>query len=171
MSALPYDAMVRQLVEAGVPRERAEAAARAELGQAAAASPDAAALEARDEKRIVAQCDKQLRALGFTVWNLSQPRASKISPGIPDRLYTHSARGVALFWEAKTATGRQRPDQRVFQEHADAVGWPYILGTDQAVYDWLVAQGIAFEHGGLLVPLPPAEQVGARYTPQHNRCA
>ena len=155
MSALPYDAMVRQLVEAGVPRERAEAAARAELGQAAPPTPDAAALEARDEKRIVAQCDKQLRALGFRVINTSQPRHAKfITPGVPDRFYFHRARGVGFAWEAKTATGVQSPAQKDFQDDMEAVGWPYLLGTDQAVYDWLVAQGIAFEHLGLLVPLP-----------------
>jgi hypothetical protein len=110
--------------------------------------------DARDEKRVVAAADKQLRALGFVVVNLSQSRASKITPGVPDRLYMHPARGVALWWEAKTATGRQRPDQRQFQEWCDACDWPYVLGTDAALFGWLQEQGIAAEEDGLLVPLP-----------------
>lgn len=111
--------------------------------------------DARDEKRVVAACDKQLRALGFRVINTSQPRHAKfITPGVPDRFYFHRARGVAFAWEAKTATGTQSPAQRDFQDDCDACGWTYLVGTDQVVYDWLVAQGIAFEEGGLLVALP-----------------
>jgi hypothetical protein len=110
--------------------------------------------DARLEKAIVVAGTKQMRALGFTAWNLSQARASKIAAGVPDVLFTHPARGIAVYWEAKSATGRQRPDQRVFQEHCTATGMPYVLGPDTALYDWLIAQGIAFEEGGLLVPLP-----------------
>lgn len=93
--------------------------------------------EARDERAVVVEGDRQMRARGFAVWNLSQPRASKIAAGVPDRLYTHPARRLAAFWEAKSATGRQRPDQRVFQEHMDACGIVYLLGTDAVLTDWL----------------------------------
>jgi hypothetical protein len=101
----------------------------------------------RLEKVIVAAADKRMRALGFVVWNLSQPRASKIAAGIPDRLYTSPSRGLALYWEAKSASGRQRPDQRVFQEHCEACGLHYVLGTDQALSDWLAVRGIHLSEG------------------------
>ena len=109
---------------------------------AAGAAAARAADDARLEKQIVAAADKRLRALGFTVWNLSQPRASKIAAGVPDRLYTCPARGLAVLWEAKTAQGRQRPDQRVFQEHCDACGLHYVVGTDRALAAWLASRGI-----------------------------
>jgi hypothetical protein len=96
--------------------------------------------DARLEKAIVAAADKQLRSLGFVVWNLSQARASKIACGVPDRLYTCPSRGLAVFWEAKSATGTQRPDQRLFQEHMDACGWHYVVGTDRELYAWLLAR-------------------------------
>lgn len=101
----------------------------------------------RVEKAIVAQADKCMRALGFTVWNLSQPRASKIAAGVPDRLYTSPARGLALYWEAKTVRGRQRPDQRTFQEHCEACGLHYVLGTDSVLAAWLAAHSIQLSEG------------------------
>jgi hypothetical protein len=101
----------------------------------------------RLEKAIVAAADKRMRALGFTVWNLSQPRASKIAAGVPDRLYTSPARGLALYWEAKTARGEQRPDQRVFQEHCEACGLHYVVGTDSALLGWLAAHNIQLDEG------------------------
>lgn len=97
--------------------------------------------DARLEKVVVAEADKQLRALGFRVINTSQPRHAKyITPGVPDRFYFHRARGLGFAWEAKTATGEQSAAQRDFQEDCDACGWPYVLGTDQQLYDWLLAR-------------------------------
>lgn len=98
--------------------------------------------DARREKELVREADRRMRAAGFTVWNLSQPRASKLTAGIPDRLYTCPSRGLAVFWEAKSATGRQRPDQRVFQEHADATGLHYVVGPPHELYAWCQACGV-----------------------------
>lgn len=130
---LPFDAPLEQLQ---TPAERA-------------------ADDERLEKRHEHEADKQMRALGFEVVKFSHPGKTKQTPGIPDRRYYHRARRLALWWEAKSATGRQRPEQRYFQEMCDAVGDTYVLGTDRDLFDWLVAHGIAaWTVGDLLVSLP-----------------
>lgn len=111
--------------------------------------------DARDEKAIVAHADRQMRALGFVVVNYSQPRATKQTAGIPDREYFHTARRLFLKWEAKTPTGKQSPAQREYQEWCEATGISYVVGTDAALFAWLVEKGIAFEaEVGILAPLP-----------------
>lgn len=143
MSPLSAEAIEAGLVAAGVPRDRARAQALRECGLSLVPNEaDQAKADEREEKRIVADADKRMRALGFVVWNLSQPRASKIAPGIPDRLYTSPARGLAVFWEAKTVRGKQRPDQAHFQAHADACGLHYVIGTDLVLAVWLADRGI-----------------------------
>lgn len=113
--------------------------------------------DARLEKAHVAAADKQMRALGYRVINTSQPRHAKfITPGVPDRIYFHRARGVGLFWEAKSATGRQDPAQRDFQEDCDSCGWPYVLGTERELYAWLIAAGHAIRDGSGNLISPPA---------------
>jgi hypothetical protein len=162
-SPFPVESLAAQLVAAGVPRDRALARARLELGVPDSCS-EAAALadESRDEKAIVAQADRQMRALGFVVVNFSQPRASKQTPGIPDREYFHPARGLFLKWEAKAPTGRQSPAQAQYQTWCEAAGIPYVLGTDDALYQWLVDHGHAARTvGEMLIGLPYAQREGA----------
>jgi hypothetical protein len=119
--------------------------------------PSADQLEAEDarlEKEHELAGDRQLKALGFEVVKFSHPGKTKQTPGIPDRRYYHRARRIAFWWEAKSATGTQRPDQRGFQEMCDAVGDLYVLGTDQDLFAWLVERGIAVrdECGNLVTP-------------------
>lgn len=143
----------------------AEAARRAELQRRglpfdtpASATRSRIQCEADDErleKVIEANGDKQLRALGFEVVRFSHPGKTKQTPGIPDRRYYHRARRLAFWWEAKSASGRQRPDQQQFQEMCEASGDVYVLGTDRDLFDWLVARGIAaWTVGDLLIALP-----------------
>lgn len=153
---VPYDAIVSQLTTMGWSKEKAEEAAR-QVHPEVAIARDRNALRQAEllEKDLVAHADKQLRALGFRVISQSQPRHAKyLTPGIPDRLYFHRARGVAVYWEAKTATGEQSPSQKDFQDDCEACGWNYVLGTPDALYAWLIDHGIAAEEGALLVPLP-----------------
>lgn len=116
-----------------------------------------AELEADDErleKAIELAADKQFAALGFEVVKFSHPGRTKQTPGIPDRRYYHRARRLALWWEAKSPTGRQRPEQRHFQEMVEACGELYVLGTDRDLFTWLVEHRIAVWDGALLVSLP-----------------
>jgi hypothetical protein len=115
-------------------------------------------LEADDErleKAIEHAGDKQMAALGFEIVKFSHPGRTKQTPGIPDRRYYHRARKLVLWWEAKSATGRQRPDQRWFQEMCEACGEIYVLGNDRDLYTWLVEHRVAaWTVGDLLISLP-----------------
>lgn len=85
--------------------------------------------DSRREKEIELAGDRLMLAHGFTAVRFSQPRATKQTPGISDRLYIHSRREIAIWWEAKTGSGVQSPAQRAFQELITSVGWKYLLGT------------------------------------------
>jgi hypothetical protein len=106
------------------------------------------------EKDVAARGVKQMRALGFIAVNYSQARASKQTPGVQDHEFFHPQRSVFLKWEVKTPTGRPSPDQVQYGEWCAACGIAYLCGTDEDLFAWLIARGIAFEEGGLLVPLP-----------------
>jgi hypothetical protein len=160
-SLSPFDDAVAQLMALGYSREVAEARVRAQLPQLAPVVPalDEDALE--DDHTDAG--DDLMRALGFTVIRLSQKRVSKITPGVPDRRYYHPRRRLVLWWEAKSATGRQRPGQRSFQELCDAVGDPYVFGTLDALKQHLITAGVveSFDERGLPHPTPipkPQEQ-------------
>lgn len=152
-----YETMVEQLVALGVPREKAEARARAEHGLPAAGieTPSEAKMREQLERRHTEEGDRLMRALGFEVVRLEQLRASKIHPGLPDRRYYSRARRLAFWWESKAEWGQQRPDQRAFQEMCDACGDPYVLGKLEALKEWLVGHGVATREGELLVPARP----------------
>lgn len=117
-----------------------------------------AEVEAEDERRekaIELAGDKQMRALGFEVVRFSHPGRTKQTPGVPDRRYYHRARRLVLWWEAKSPTGRQRPEQRYFQALCESCGELYVLGTDRDLFDWLVEHGVAaWTVGDLLIALP-----------------
>jgi hypothetical protein len=118
--------------------------------------------DARLEKAHELSGDRQLAALGFEVVKFSHPGRTKQTPGIPDRRYYHRARRLAFWWEVKSASGRQRPDQQHFQEMVEAAGELYALGTDQDLFAWLVARGIAVRDasGALVTPQLPSVPAG-----------
>jgi hypothetical protein len=86
----------------------------------------------RLEKQIQADVVKAYRAHGCIVYSLSQPRATKQTPGIGD-LYVlwpeMHFEGPATWWhETKTPTGRASPDQVEFREYCDRCGEGYVIG-------------------------------------------
>ena len=84
----------------------------------------------KDEERLG---DDFMARLGYDVIRLSQARASRQSLGVPDRKYFNPARGVAVWWEAKRAGGKQRPEQAWFQRTAEACGEVYVCGPFEAL--------------------------------------
>ena len=78
----------------------------------------------------------------FKIVRLSQSRATMQTPGIPDRRYYMPKRRMAVWWEAKTAIGRPSAFQVAFRATCEACGEEYVLGTDEALTDWLVGKGI-----------------------------
>jgi hypothetical protein len=103
--SLSYDAIVDGLVRQGVPRAAAERRARDEIGF----SPEQRAAEERREnvleKEEQYEIRKLLMAFGFHVYNLSQARAAKQTPGLPDLWNVHRTLPIAFWWETKRQVG------------------------------------------------------------------
>jgi hypothetical protein len=99
----------------------------------------------RLEKEVEHAGDRLMLAHGFSVVRFSQPRATKQTPGISDRLYIHSRRTLAVWWEAKTGNGVQSPAQRAFQELIQSVGWRYLVGTTRVLEIFLGEQRVLAE--------------------------
>ena len=80
------------------------------------------------EKHVEHAGDQLMAALGFEIVRLSQSRASRQTPGIPDRKYYHIGHGLTLWWEAKRPGGRQSHCQMTFQLMVESCGEYYALG-------------------------------------------
>ena len=135
---------VEMLVRAGVARAAAEKQADAKYGSRD--TIQARELEAQAvEDKHVAEGDRIVRALGGKVVSFSQKRASKQTPGIPDRKYyfdRHASLWLfersTFWWEAKAEWGEQSPAQKDFQAMAEACGETYVLGGIDALKHHLV---------------------------------
>ncbi len=70
------------------------------------------------------------RAIGFEVYNLSQPRASKQTPGLPDLWLSHAGAEFAGWFECKRAVGGKRSTAQIaFGEQCVAAKIPYGFGS------------------------------------------
>lgn len=68
------------------------------------------------------------RGVGAVVASTSQPRASRVTAGLPDLIVLlPRGRGV-VFHEVKAAGGRQRAAQAEFQTACRMADVPYVLG-------------------------------------------
>lgn len=83
----------------------------------------------RTEKQIQAAGCTALARLGFMVWNLSQVRASKQTPGIADTFVT--GHGICAWIEWKTRKGEQRLEQAVFERAVTRNGGHYLLARSE----------------------------------------
>lgn len=103
-----------------------------------------------------------MSAVGFTAVRFSQSRATHQTLGIPDRRFYCPARRVAVWWEAKTEVGHPSAGQLAFRAMCEACGEDYVIGTDGALTDWLVARGIVGRVSSGLRVLPfSVARVGA----------
>lgn len=172
-----YDDMVGQLERRGFPRATAEAEVRSQYPDLAPESIAKSELSEEElEKAEEVEGDRVMLAIGFEAVRFSHPGRTKQTPGIADRRYYRRPRrigratmpdvglgertfefhdgGITLWWEAKSETGRQRPDQREFQEMVEACGETYVLGTHRVLFAWLVANKLCrVEQDGTITPL------------------
>lgn len=59
-----------------------------------------------------------LLACGFVVYNLSQPRATKQTAGLPDLYAVHKSQPICFWFEVKRSNGgRMSEEQQEFQNH------------------------------------------------------
>lgn len=149
--SLPYAVVVEGLVAVGVPRDRAEERARLECGiPAPLAERDAAV----DEKREQVEVRKRFVVCGFAVYTLSQARASKQTPGLPDLWFVHRDRPIATWWEVKRQIGGRFSEAQIaFRIQCERCGVGYGAGDRHAAAAWLVEHGLATLAGGVLEPV------------------
>lgn len=103
----------------------------------------------RLEKAIQADVIKLYRRFGCVIYSLSQPRATKQTPGLGDlfgftpMIYIQPSR-LAFWHETKTVVGKLRPDQREFHEFCleTAGGCRHVVGGLLAAEEFLVHVGV-----------------------------
>lgn len=139
-----YEDMVNCMIQLGIPRHKAESQAQAHFKKACNESqaperPDLI-LEKQEQQEII----KRFRVCGFKVYVLSQPRASKQTPGLPDLWCMHYTQPVALWWESKKQVGgKYSPDQKVFAGLClRAMRSAYGNGDRFSVEQFLVVKGL-----------------------------
>lgn len=144
MTLFGYDMTVATLVDAGVPREKAEARAR-ELYPDVAAKLDAIVVRnanvlERREQQVVWQMGT---AVGLKGYWLSQVRDSKQTPGLPDLWWADVTRWLCFWWETKRQVGGERaPEQLTFAAECEAAGVSYGFGDRYDFAAFLQARGI-----------------------------
>ena len=93
------------------------------------------------EKHIQREIIRFLCALGCTVNDMSQPRATMLPIGLPDLYVQHPTLGV--FWvEVKSPTGRVRPSQAEWHERErEAGGTVYVARSAADLIEPLQQRG------------------------------
>lgn len=109
------------------------------------------------EGRVETLCDQLAQKCGAKVLRFSHPGKTKQTEGIADRLYCFVALGFAIWWEAKSEEGDQRPGQVQFEETVTSCGHQYRVGGFGDFKAWLIDRGIVerYEPDGttpILVP-------------------
>lgn len=149
--ALTFDVIVAGLEAVGVPRHRAEERARVECGLA---TPGAERDATIDEKREQVEVRKRFVVCGFQVYNLSQPRATKQTPGLPDLFLVHRSLPIALWWESKRQVGgKLSPAQLEFAEACTRCAVGYGTGDRFDAERHLVSIGRATLICGVFEPV------------------
>jgi hypothetical protein len=83
----------------------------------------------RLEREIQAECVREYRANGFTLWEgLKDKKKVKIQPGHPDLELFHPRYQWHGYHEVKTPRGELEPAQRDFMEMCDACNVPFFVG-------------------------------------------
>lgn len=145
---MTFEAAVQQLVGSRFSRSAAEAQVRAQLPHLApppAPAKDEAVLEKAEQIEI----RKLATAYGFNVWVLSQPRATKQTPGLADLWLTHRSAAIALWWETKRQVGGElSPPQVDFRDACLRTNTGYGTGDRYTFVEKLIALDLAVRGAG-----------------------
>lgn len=79
------------------------------------------------EKAVQQAVTRFLAALGYVVSDMSQPRASMQTAGLPDLYAMHPRLGHALWVEVKTPKGRVSPAQTAWHDAARRAGQTVVV--------------------------------------------
>ncbi|GJG88706.1 hypothetical protein tb265_38870 [Gemmatimonadetes bacterium T265] len=142
--------IARQALERQL-REQADEAERRRALAITARGEDVAAVEKATQHDVV----KVFRALKGEVYVLSQARAAKQTPGLPDLWVAWPARGVAGWFETKRPKGGRLSDEQVaFAAQCLAAGVAYGVGSRKDAEAWVIALGLAYRDAhGVLEPV------------------
>lgn len=153
-----FDDLVSQLMAQGAPRDRAEIAARMHLRstRGMAMEPDdvdAVGDERRLERDEQIEIRKLFIAYGFRIYNLSQARATKQTPGLFDLWCVHEREPIAFWFDAKRPVGwKLSPAQIEFVELNIKAGVSAYYGDRRAAAQLLVDLGLAVRIDDRLEP-------------------
>lgn len=92
------------------------------------------------EKEIQREIVKLIEKRGGKVWETSQPRAAKVTPGLPDLIAFDPFRGH-VYIEVKAPGGHARIDQLTFQALCQQHGIAHVLGGVAEVRAFLRGEG------------------------------
>lgn len=144
------DLATKLMTSCNVDRARAEVLARRALGvpeptiAPEQAERDAKILEDKEQWEIV----KLFRAYGCKVYNLSQKRAAKQTPGLADLYVTRRQSGHAFWFETKRQVGGIYSTSQIeFREENDAAGVLCWGGDRYDAASLLVDLGLAMRDG------------------------
>lgn len=142
-----FETRVAQLVGMGFARETAEREVRRQFPLIAPPPPShARSVQAENvrEKEEQTYIAKLFRGFGCKVYNLSQPRASKQTPGLPDLWVVHRTHRVAFWFEVKRSSGGRISDaQREFGEECERARVLHYVGDRRTAAKLLVDVGLA----------------------------
>lgn len=106
-------------------------------------------------------CVKMAEAVGCDIYNLSQDRATRQTPGIPDLLILHTGIPVSFWFETKRpGIKRLSPAQQEFRARCLECGVRHYWGDVDAFWSALVEVGLATRHpvrGLILKHVRPCE--------------
>lgn len=143
-----FELMVNALVAKGFKREVAISEVAAQYPHLAPTIDEPRSAELRRvnvlEKEEQAFIAKLFRGFGCKVYNLSQARATKQTPGLPDLWVIHRAAKLAWWFECKRAWGGKLSDaQADFLGECHDAGVRIVVGDRRAAAKLLVDVGLA----------------------------
>ena len=104
------------------------------------------------EKIIQDKIVRLYRMVGCRVWNLSQARASRQTPGLPDLIVKHPVLGKAWTHEVKGPKGKLRKGQEEWAEVAAACGETHLVGGITVAESHLLSLGlVAYQNGQMIL--------------------
>jgi hypothetical protein len=142
-----FERTVTQLMVQGFDRATAEREVRRQFPLISPPPPDlmrTIRAENVREKEEQAYISKLFRGFGCRVYNLSQARATKQTPGLPDLWVTHRERGLAFWFEVKRQQGgRLSEAQREFRHECTAAHVSHYVGDRRDAAHALVQLDLA----------------------------
>jgi hypothetical protein len=119
---------------------------------------DENALEKEEQTEVI----KVFGAFNINVRNLSQARASKQTPGLPDLSLMNPELGLALWWETKRQVGGEYSAAQIeFRDGCFDCSIRYGTGDRFAARTFIINLGLAHVVNGALEPIRPRTEAYA----------